>query len=292
MYHPTVDLWGPATVRRFLVLRGCVGIGGLSCFYYAIAHMPLSDATVVMFTSPVWTCLFAWALLGEKMGLREAVSIAISIVGICFIAKPTFLFPRSASATDPNSGGDSSTTFALAIGVLGSVFAACAYVVIRFVGTDVHFITQVHAFAVAGMLVSPVAILVFEGESLLANSTAWGWMVLCGVAGFLAQCFMSRGLQLEKVFCRHPLPPYQDRLLNRVDFLSACGGTITPLHLIRRELTSCAHFAGRPGKSHAKRRRPLCVCVPGNVYRRERHHGAVARWSRVHYRERRHHHTF
>jgi hypothetical protein len=62
---------------------------------------------------------------------------------------------------------------------------------------------------------------------------------------------MSRGLQLEKGFYCHPLPPYQDRLINRVDFLSACGDNITPLHLIRRELTSCTHFAGRPGKSHA-----------------------------------------
>jgi hypothetical protein len=53
------------------------------------------------------------------------------------------------------------------------------------------------------------------------------------------------------------------------------------------------HSLCRPARQvSCERRRPLSVCVPGNVYQRERHHRAVARWSRVHCRERRHRHTF
>ena len=162
LYFPWVDLWGPPSARRFLVLRGIVGIGGLSCFYYAVAHMPLSDATVLMFTSPVWTCVIAWALLGERMGLPEAVSIVTSIAGICLIAKPTFLFPPAAdqygvalraagginTTGGPSNGASSAawssssrvddtdsvngTGLAVGVGLLGSVFAAGAYIVIRY----------------------------------------------------------------------------------------------------------------------------------------------------------------
>lgn len=65
-------------------------------------------------------------------------------------------------------------------------------------GGGVHFITQVHAFAVGGLLLSPIVVMVFEGQPLLSDRISWGWQLLCGVMGFLAQCFMSRGLQLEK----------------------------------------------------------------------------------------------
>lgn len=135
LYHPDVDLWGPPEVRKSLVLRGGFGVGGLSCFYYAITVLPLSDATVLMFTSPVWTCIIAWVILGEKIGLPEFASLVISVAGICFIAKPTFLFPkpRDAMSLDADSEGESEKTLGLLVGVLGSVFAACAYVTIRYV---------------------------------------------------------------------------------------------------------------------------------------------------------------
>ena len=37
--------WGRR--RGMLVLRGVLGFGGLSCFYYAITHLPLGHVTVL-----------------------------------------------------------------------------------------------------------------------------------------------------------------------------------------------------------------------------------------------------
>src|SRR5512144_311375 len=37
--------WG--TARAGLVLRGLLGFGGLTCYYLAIAHLPLADATTI-----------------------------------------------------------------------------------------------------------------------------------------------------------------------------------------------------------------------------------------------------
>jgi drug/metabolite transporter (DMT)-like permease len=36
------------------VLRGLLGFGALSCFYYALVHLPLADATVLQYTNPAF----------------------------------------------------------------------------------------------------------------------------------------------------------------------------------------------------------------------------------------------
>jgi drug/metabolite transporter (DMT)-like permease len=208
--HPKVDVWGQPGARLLLVARGGVGIWGLACFYYAVSKLPLSDATVIFFTNPIWTCAIAWLALGEKIGLPELASIVISMAGICFIAKPTFLFGLPPADGDSGGGGshggsrqaegdgEGGRTFAIVIALLGAVAAAGANVLIRAMKTSVHYLASVHAFAVAGMILSPLAVLVFQGRPLLSDQSAWGWELLCGICGFLAQCFMSRGLQLEK----------------------------------------------------------------------------------------------
>lgn len=178
--HPTVDVWGPPGARLFLVARGGVGIWGLACFYYAVSKLPLSDATVIFFTNPIWTCAIAWMTLGERMGLPELASIIVSMAGICFIARPTFLFGPSAeghSAGRIHEGGgrhggsvqaegdsESGRAFAIGIGLLGAIAAAGATVLIRSMKTSVHYLATVHAFGVAGMLVAPIFVLVFQGR--------------------------------------------------------------------------------------------------------------------------------
>src|SRR5215217_7502782 len=45
--------WGNR--KGLLVLRGLMGFAALSCFFYALIHLPLADATVIQYTNPVWT---------------------------------------------------------------------------------------------------------------------------------------------------------------------------------------------------------------------------------------------
>lgn len=45
-----VSVMGPPGKKRFLLARGFVGIFSLSCFYYALTTLKLSDATVLFFT--------------------------------------------------------------------------------------------------------------------------------------------------------------------------------------------------------------------------------------------------
>ncbi|PSQ82101.1 MAG: hypothetical protein BRD46_00395, partial [Bacteroidetes bacterium QS_8_68_15] len=73
-------LWG--TNRRLLLLRGLFGLGGLSCFFWALTALPLADATVLHYTNPVLTALLAAVVLGERLGPEEIGGALMSFAGV------------------------------------------------------------------------------------------------------------------------------------------------------------------------------------------------------------------
>ena len=58
---------GPSCTRtRFiLIFRGLCGVGFMATYYYSLAVLPMSDAVVLTYTSPVLTALSATLFLGE-----------------------------------------------------------------------------------------------------------------------------------------------------------------------------------------------------------------------------------
>jgi hypothetical protein len=50
LLYQRVDIRGPSGMRGWIFARGAVGISSLSCFYYSLTHLPLSEATVLFFT--------------------------------------------------------------------------------------------------------------------------------------------------------------------------------------------------------------------------------------------------
>src|SRR3954468_2527014 len=118
--------WGRR--KGLLVLRGMVGFAALSCFFYAIIHLPLADATVIQYTNPVWTAwLGAW-LLGEALSAGEVVLSGAGLLGGLLIARPSFLF-GGAGRLEP---------LAVAVGLAGALCSASAYVSVRRLSRTEH----------------------------------------------------------------------------------------------------------------------------------------------------------
>ncbi|HSN85038.1 MAG TPA: DMT family transporter, partial [Polyangiales bacterium] len=92
--HP----WG--NDKKLLLTRGFAGFMGLSCYFYAISHLPLADATVIQFCNPMLAALFAVFALKEPLRWIEVVATVFSMVGVVLVAQPTFLFEQGA-ALDP-----------------------------------------------------------------------------------------------------------------------------------------------------------------------------------------------
>lgn len=177
-----VYIWGSRP--GVLLLRGLLGFAALSCFYYALVHLPLADATVLQYTNPVWTALLAGWLLGERVRPREAALVLASLLGVVLIARPSFVF----------GGVPRLDLLAVAVALAGSMFSASAYITIRKLGRTEHPLVIVFYFtlvtvpaAIPGVLLAAVWPTPFE----------WGVLLAIGLSAQAGQVYLTRGLQLE-----------------------------------------------------------------------------------------------
>lgn len=167
-----------------LILRGVFGFLALSCLYYALVYLPLADATVLQYTNPVWTALFAAWLLGERMVKGELALVAASLVGVALIARPGFLFGGGAARLD---------LLAVGVALLGSMFSAAAYVTVRGLARTEDPLVIVFYFplvAVVGSLPGTLAAPVWP------RPHEWMVLVLIALSAQAGQIFVTRGLQL------------------------------------------------------------------------------------------------
>ena len=178
-----LDPWG--TERPLLALRGLLGYGALSCFFWAVMHLPLADTTTFHFTNPVFGALLAALVLGEVLRKWEVLLVLLSLGGVIMIARPEILF----------GGGEGLPPLAVGIALTGAVFSAAAYVTAKHLTKTNDPLVIVFYFA----LVSVLGSFPFS----LANFTTpvgWEWVLLAGVGlGTLGgQVFLTKALQVEK----------------------------------------------------------------------------------------------
>ena len=178
-----ISPWG--NNKKLLLMRGFAGFMGLSCYFYAINHLPLADATVIQFCNPMLAALIASFTLKEPLRGAEIVATVLSMTGVVLVAQPTFLFAEGA-ALDP---------VAVTIGLVGAIFSAVAYVVIRRLGaTDHHMVVVFYFPLVTGPLSLPL--LAIEGV-VMPQGIEWLYLLGIGVSAQLGQIQITQGFKLE-----------------------------------------------------------------------------------------------
>lgn len=172
--------------RRLLVARGVLGFCALSAFYYAYVHMPLADATVVQYTSPIFAALAAARMLGERLRLREIVSVLIGLAGVAVVTRPSFLFGSASVALDP---------LAVAIALGGAVASAMAYVIVRKLRATEAPMVIIFYLSVASFVGSiPIAL----PHARWPTPTEWLALLGVGVTAHLGQVAITNGLHRER----------------------------------------------------------------------------------------------
>ena len=178
-----IDPWG--NNKKLLLIRGFAGFMGLSCYFYAIAHLPLADATVIQFCNPMLAALIAVFALKEQLRMVDVLAAVCSMAGVVLVAQPTFLFASGAPLDQ----------VAVGVGIVGAIFSAIAYVVIRRLGSTEHHMVVVFYFPlVTGPASLPV--LAFEGL-VLPQGFEWLLLLGIGVAAQLGQIQITQGFKLE-----------------------------------------------------------------------------------------------
>jgi drug/metabolite transporter (DMT)-like permease len=177
-----ISPWGRR--KWILILRGVFGFAAMSCFYYALTQLPIAEATVLHFTSPLWTALIAALFLREELSRWVLGPIVVSLVGVVLVTRPALVFGDAAAEIN---------TFGVGIALLGAMLSAMAYVSVREASKTEDPLVIVFYFP----LVTVPATLPFISEFVWPQG--WVWLVLLGVgvSTQIAQIFLTRGLALE-----------------------------------------------------------------------------------------------
>ena len=182
----------PWKKTRFLVLRAVAGTTTMNLGIYAVKHMPLADARVIMYTSPVYTAILGRIFLKESVTKFDLIATLLSLGGVVLIGRPTFLF---------GSLGKSSKQvwFPTLLAVIGAFCAACAIVLTRKVSQQVPARVVVFYSALIGSIISLSASLISGGFKYPDCGTHDAvYIIVAGVLGYSAQLTVTKALSLEK----------------------------------------------------------------------------------------------
>jgi len=170
-----------------LLFRGFMGFAALLAFFYNIAHIPLGDAMTFSKTSPIFTALFAWIFLKERLGTTAWVAVFTGFVGIVLIAKPSGVM---LSKTDW-------------LGIFSGVGAALAYTSVRELKR--YYDTRAIVLSFMGVgTAGPLLLMLFSpyvqsdafdfllGSFVRPEGTVWFYIAAMGIFATLAQVYMTR----------------------------------------------------------------------------------------------------
>ena len=74
---------------RLHLLRGGMGIAMMGAFVYALRSLPLANAYSLFFIAPLLITALSGPMLGEQVGTRRWVAIAVGLVGMLVLLRPS-----------------------------------------------------------------------------------------------------------------------------------------------------------------------------------------------------------
>lgn len=176
-----------------LFFRGIMGFTAVLFFFYMISKISLGEAMTFSRTSTIFTAIFAYIFVKEKLGLKGWLGIFIGFIGILFITK----FDGSAlSKTDY-------------LGILTGVGAGLAYTSIRELRKYYDSRTIVLSFMSIGTI-GPIILMIighfYQNESLdflfssfvLPTSKDIIFIIGLGLFATFAQIYMTKAYSCAK----------------------------------------------------------------------------------------------
>ena len=74
--------------RGLMTVQVILGAGSQLLIYWSLKELPLALFSVITFTAPLFLVVFSWLLLGETIGPRRAIAVALGFVGVVLATLP------------------------------------------------------------------------------------------------------------------------------------------------------------------------------------------------------------
>ena len=176
-----------------LFIRGFIGFSALLMYFYNIANIPLAEAQTFSKISPIFTAIFSYLILNEKLSQKAWIGVFVGFFGVLFI---TGFDITNLSKTDW-------------FGIFSGVGAGLAYTSIRELRKYYDNRSIVLSFMLVGTI-GPI-ILMFIAEFYTSDSldwivtpfimpTGWAWFHILGLGVFAtgSQVYMTKAYALAQ----------------------------------------------------------------------------------------------
>ena len=181
--------WRPLLRVRWSLhlLRGVLGIAMMASFVYALKHLPLSTAYSIFFVAPLLITALSVPFLGEQVGPRRWTAIAIGLMGVLIVLRP--------------SGAGMLSLPGLAVLLAAAAYAVSAITVRVLVRTDTN-----QAMVVWLLLLMALGAGALAWPDWLALRMEDVWIVAAiGVVGTLGQYAITEAFRLGEASLIAPL---------------------------------------------------------------------------------------
>lgn len=176
-----------------LIFRAIVGVIALLSFFYNIANISLAAAVTYSRLSPIFTAIFAFWFLKEKIGSRGWFAIFLGFIGMLLVMQPFV------------NGFEQSHI----IGLLNAICAALAFTSIRELKSYYDTRTIVLCFMGVGIIVPIVSMSLSEfymndifsfmmGQFILPVGIEWLYIVGIGTFSSIGQIYMTKAYGVTK----------------------------------------------------------------------------------------------
>lgn len=161
--------------------RAVIGTLGMFLTLGVVQLLPLAEATVLGFTTPIFAVMLAAVLLKERVGKYRWSAVALGLAGVVVMAGPT-------RANLPLAG--------IAVGIGAAFMVALISIQVRDLGRTEEPITVVFYFSA---LSAPVLGLFLFRTGASHDLTGWLMLAGIGVTGLVAQLLMTAALRFGSV---------------------------------------------------------------------------------------------
>ncbi len=159
------------------LFRGLIGNTAMMISFLAVAWLPLTDATALSFTSPLFITALSAPLLAESVGAHRWSAVALGFVGVIVMTNPSGAwFAHGAGA-------------GTAAGLLAGFMNALMMITIRQLNRTEQPVTIVVYFASIGAILFGCLLPFFW---VRPTGLEWAGLVAVGTLGGLSQLAMTR----------------------------------------------------------------------------------------------------
>jgi drug/metabolite transporter (DMT)-like permease len=163
------------------LLRSGIGIAAMVCGFTSTALLPLTQATALTFTTPLFMTALSALILKEHVGPHRWAAVAVGFIGVLVMVRP---------------GAEGALSLGTVLGLAGAMLAAGATIAIREIGKTEPGPTIVFYFTMAGAALG-LASLPFGW--VMPNLWVLAALIAAGLVGGIGQLLITNALRVAPI---------------------------------------------------------------------------------------------